>query len=51
MKWDFLKDEVEGKPYESIEEWHKDIKHLITPALVMVTLGTALYFYFRFFHF
>ncbi|WP_157378343.1 hypothetical protein [Arenibacter latericius] len=51
MKWDFFYDEDDGKPYESIHDWYKEIKHLIIPTIVMVVLGTALFLYFRFFHF
>jgi hypothetical protein len=51
MKWDFFYDESEDKPYESIQDWYKDIKHLITPTIVMIVLGIAVSLYFRFFHF
>ena len=46
MKWDFFYDEGLGKPYESMNDWYKEIKHLIIPTIVMVILGTAVYLYF-----
>lgn len=51
MKWDFFYDESEGKPYESIHDWYKEIKYLIIPTIVMVALGIVVYLYFQFFHF
>ncbi|MFD2033805.1 hypothetical protein ACFSKL_03330 [Belliella marina] len=55
MKWDFFYDEDKGKPYESIQDWYKDIKHLIVSIPIaigiMVVLGIAVYLYLRFFHF
>lgn len=51
MKWDFFYDEGQGKPYESIQDWYKDIKYLIIPTITIVVLGIAVYLYFRFFHF
>jgi len=51
MKWDFFYDEDDGKPYKSIHDWYKDIKHLIIPTIVMIVLGAAVYIYFRYFHF
>lgn len=51
MKWDFFYDEDDCKPYESIQDWYRYIKHLIVPAIVIVVLGIAVYIYFGFFHF
>ena len=51
MKWDFFYEEDEGKPYESIHDWYKDIRHLIFPTIVMVVTGIAVFVYFRYFHF
>ncbi|WPR75944.1 hypothetical protein [Algoriphagus sp. NG3] len=51
MKWDFFYDEDDSKPYESFEDWYKDIKYLIVPTILMLVSGAAVYIYFRFFHF
>ncbi|MCB0629963.1 MAG: hypothetical protein R2824_27440 [Saprospiraceae bacterium] len=50
MKWDFFYDVDEGKPYESIDDWHRDISYLIRPGIIVLALGTAIYIYVRFFH-
>lgn len=34
----YMLDEEEGKPYESIEDWKNEIKHLKWPTIVMVFL-------------
>ena len=51
MKQNFFYDEGDNKPYESIQDWYKDIKHLIIPTIILVVLGIAAYIYFNGFHF
>lgn len=46
MKWNFFYDEDKGIPYESIQDWYKDIKHMIIPTIVTVALGIVFYFFF-----
>ena len=31
-------DEEDGKPYESIEDWKKEVRHLKWPVIIMVIL-------------
>lgn len=51
MKENFLYDEDDTEPYESIQDWYKDIRHLIMPTIIMVVLGIATYVYLKNFHF
>jgi|GEM_PF-2383106 len=51
MKSNFFYDEDDRKPYESIQDWVNEIKHLIAPTLVMAILGIAMYLFYQFFVF
>lgn len=51
MKWDFFYDEGNSKPYESIQDWYKEIRHLIIPIVILLVLGIAVYSYVNYFHF
>lgn len=46
MKWDFFYDEDEDIPYESIQDWYKDIKYSIITTVIMVVVGVTVYNYF-----
>ncbi|MFH4965669.1 hypothetical protein V8G69_11770 [Gaetbulibacter sp. M235] len=47
----FFYDEGDSKTYESIQDWHKEIEHLIVPSIVMVILGIVVFIYFKYFYF
>lgn len=49
MKWDFFYDEGTGKPYESLGDWYRDIRHLVWPFIFMLALGMVIFLYLEFF--
>ncbi len=38
MKWDFFYDEGYNEPYQSVKDWHEDIKHLVPPLIVLAAI-------------
>lgn len=48
MKWDFFYDENKGKPYQSLQDWFKEIKHLKYPSLIVLLLGMLFFIYLKY---
>ena len=48
MKWHFFYDENDEEPYQSLNDWCKEIKHLVYPLIIMVLLGVLLYIYVKY---
>ncbi|WP_349352533.1 MULTISPECIES: hypothetical protein [unclassified Flagellimonas] len=42
--WDFFYDEGAGGPYDSLDDWCRDIHHLVLPLIIMVDMGMSIYF-------
>jgi hypothetical protein len=43
-RWDFLYDEPETKPYQSLKDWIKEIKHVLYALLIILLLLITSYF-------
>lgn len=44
-RWDFFYDEPKQKPYNQLDDWVKEIKYLLWPALILfLLLGLILSF-------
>jgi hypothetical protein len=42
--WDFFYDEGADGPYDSLDDWCRDIHHLVIPLIIMVDIGMSIYF-------
>ncbi|MBS9524507.1 hypothetical protein KI659_10815 [Litoribacter alkaliphilus] len=45
MKWDFFYDEDNKRPYRSLKDWYRDIRHLILPLIIMLAMILWIYFH------
>ncbi|AXP82676.1 hypothetical protein CJ739_3614 [Mariniflexile rhizosphaerae] len=48
MNWHFFHDKNNEEPYQSLNDWFKEIKHLVYPFIIMVLLGVLFFIYVKY---